>query len=99
MHAMLERARTAGVASMIITGGSLTESKSALAAAKKHGESCNSLFLVVSTCLPFWKGSMLQLDVIQPGRLSLINTATAQKITWLSSTKLSNLICKAKGEW
>lgn len=37
MQAMLERARSAGVRSMIITGGSFEESKSALGMAKEHG--------------------------------------------------------------
>ena len=35
--AMLERSNAAGVKSMIITGGSLHESKKALDLAKKHG--------------------------------------------------------------
>lgn len=39
-EAMLERARLAGVKSMIITGGSLEESRSALKLAKKHS-SCS----------------------------------------------------------
>ena len=34
---MLERSRSAGVKSMIITGGSLHESKEALGLAKQHG--------------------------------------------------------------
>ena len=36
-EAMLERSRAAGVKSMIITGGSLRESKEALKLAKQHG--------------------------------------------------------------
>jgi TatD DNase family protein len=36
-EAMLERSRAAGVKSMIITGGSLKESKEALTLAKQHG--------------------------------------------------------------
>lgn len=39
MDAMHERARNAGVAAMIITGGSLKESKHALSAAKKYSAS------------------------------------------------------------
>ncbi|KAL0068130.1 hypothetical protein AAF712_004790 [Marasmius tenuissimus] len=46
---MLERSKTAGVKSMIITGGSLRESKQALKLAKEHGgESC-AIFLIPST--------------------------------------------------
>jgi TatD DNase family protein len=36
-EAMLERSRAAGVKSMVITGGSLKESKQALELAKKYG--------------------------------------------------------------
>jgi len=38
-EAMLERSRAAGVKSMIITGGSLHESRQALQLAHKHGRS------------------------------------------------------------
>jgi TatD DNase family protein len=37
-EAMLERSRAAGVKSMVITGGSLRESRKALDLAKTHGE-------------------------------------------------------------
>ena len=44
---MLERSRAAGVKSMIITGGSLHESKQALELAKEHGMSRR-----IALCIP-----------------------------------------------
>ena len=46
--AMLDRSKKAGVLSMIITGGSLKESKSALDKAKKHSQSTIIIVLVYS---------------------------------------------------
>lgn len=45
---MLERARAAGVKSMIITGGSLKESREALKLAEKHGNEFHISYSVPS---------------------------------------------------
>jgi hypothetical protein len=65
---MLERSHAAGVHGMIITGGSLRESKEALLLAKRHGN------LVISLIVPIFdnaKDYTLLLDVTPPVHRSL----------------------------
>lgn len=84
---MLQRSRAAGVKFMIITGGSLKESRQALKLAKEYGEQ-----LLVFSFLPFvdklatCQACTLRLAATPPVQQSLISITVDPRLIYKTST-------------
>lgn len=85
MPAMLERAKAAGVSSMIVTGGSLEESRRALEVAKEHGSlAAQTSAMDDSYSWIAWQVSTLPWDAIPRDLLNSTDTVVDQAITLLN---------------